>query len=49
VTPDTRVSIRLYWASVAPTAILAALCVFLRIDQTDFALAVIGGFLLILA
>ncbi len=48
MTTDTRVSIRLYWASVAPTAILAALCVFLRIDQTDFALAVIGGFLLIL-
>jgi hypothetical protein len=48
VTPDTQVSIRLYWASVAPTAILAVLCVFLRIDQTDFALAVVGGFLLIL-
>ena len=48
MTPDTQVSIRLYWASIAPTAVLAVLCVFLRIDQTDFALAVVGGFLLIL-
>lgn len=48
MTSETRVSIRLYWASVAPTAVLSVLCVFLRIDQTDFALAVFGGFLLIL-
>lgn len=48
MTADTQVSIRLYWASVAPTAVLAVLCVFLRIDQMDFALAVVGGFLLIL-
>ena len=48
MTPDTAVSVRLFWATVAPTAILAVLCVFLRIDQTELALAVFGGFLLVL-
>lgn len=48
MTRDTAVSIRLLWATVAPTAILAVLCVFLRIDQTELALAVFGGFLLVL-
>jgi len=49
VTADTTVSIRLLWVTVAPTSILAVLCVFVRIDQTELALAVFGGFLLVLS